>query len=89
MMNLPVFFTSVAARAARLFKTLEQAADFSSCSPAIAAAIAPFPMLLTTFLLPFMAFMGAIAAWDFGRAVGGNEEMSTPHKRLEPPCTLR
>merc|ERR1711877_47387 len=39
MMNLPVFFTSVAARAARLFKTLEQAADFSSCSPAIAAAI--------------------------------------------------
>merc|ERR1719408_888229 len=62
MMNLPVFFTSVAARAARLFKTLEQAADFSSCSP----AIAPFPMLLTAFLLPFMAFMGAIAAWDFG-----------------------
>merc|ERR1711912_58324 len=72
MMNLPVFFTSVAARAARLFKTLEQAADFSSCSPAIAAAIAPFPMLLT-------AFMGAIAAWDFGRAVDWNEEMSTPH----------
>merc|ERR1719152_142486 len=47
MMNLPVFFTSVAARAARLFKTLEQAADFSSCSPAIAAAIAPFPILFT------------------------------------------
>merc|ERR1719502_1632421 len=54
MTNLPVFFTSVAARAARLFKILEQAA---------------------AFLLPFMAFMGAIAAWDFGRAVDENEEM--------------
>merc|ERR1719375_350626 len=35
MTNLPVFFTSVAARAARLFKILEQAAAFSSCSSAI------------------------------------------------------
>merc|ERR1719329_1361066 len=39
---------------------------FSSCSSAIAAAMAPFPMLLTAFLLPFMAFMGAR---DFGRAI--------------------
>merc|ERR1719230_788123 len=52
MTNLPVFFTSVAARAARLFKILEHVA---------------------AFLLPFMAFMGAIAAWDFGRAVDEND----------------
>merc|ERR1719164_192143 len=62
MMNLPVFFTSVAASAARLFKILEQADAFSSCSSAIAAAMAPFPMLVTAFLPPFMAFIGAIAA---------------------------
>merc|ERR1712137_860511 len=70
MMNLPVFFTSVAARAARLFKILGQAAAFSSCSSAIAAAILPFAMHVTAF---FMAFMGAIAAWDFGRAVDEND----------------
>merc|ERR1719162_1874176 len=50
MTNLPVFFTSVAARAAREFMILEQTAFFSPCSSAIAAAIAPFPMLLTAFL---------------------------------------
>merc|ERR1719198_2853306 len=83
MTNLPVFFTSVAARAARLFKILEQAAAFSSCSLAIAAAILPFAMHFTAFLLPFMAFMGAIAAWDFGRAVDENDEMGNLHKRLK------
>merc|ERR1719215_120801 len=66
MTNLPVFFTSVAARAARLFMILEQTPLFSACSSAIAAAIAAFPMCLTAFLLPFMAFMGAR---DFGRAM--------------------
>merc|ERR1740121_3452035 len=51
MTNLPVFFTSVAARAARLFMILEQTPFFSECSSAIAAAMADFPMCLTAFLL--------------------------------------
>merc|ERR1719215_1707141 len=66
MTNLPVFFTSVAARAAREFMIFEQTAFFRPCSSAIAAAMAPLPMLLTAFLLPFMAFMGAR---DFRRAI--------------------
>merc|ERR1719499_550502 len=66
MTNLPVFFTSVAARAAKEFMILEQTAFFSPCSSAIAAAMAPFPMLLTAFLLSFIAFIGAR---DFGRAI--------------------
>merc|ERR1719162_992781 len=87
MTNLPVFFTSVAARATREFMILEQTAFFSPCSSAIAAAIAPFPMLLTAFLLLFMAFMAFMGARDFGRAIftdrwssGSNgKELSTLH----------
>merc|ERR1719215_682031 len=88
MTNLPVFFTSVAARAAKEFMILEQTVFFSPCSSAIAAAMAPFPMLLTAFLLPFMAFMAFIGARDFGRAIAMGcracgKEMSSLHKKLE------
>merc|ERR1719408_751438 len=41
---------------------------FIPCSSASAAAMAPFPMLVTAFLLPFMAFM-VMGARDFGRAI--------------------
>merc|ERR1719378_466013 len=74
MTNLPVFFTSVAARAASVFMILEQTAFFIPCSSASAAAMAPFPMLVTAFL----AFMVFIGARDFGRAIftgGGWEAM--------------
>merc|ERR1719253_726206 len=66
MVNLPVFFTSVAARAARLFMILEHTPFFNACSSAIAAAMADLPMCLAAFLPAFMAFMGAR---DFGRAM--------------------
>merc|ERR1719378_1753911 len=69
MTNLPVFFTSVAARAASVFMILEQTAFFIPCSSASAAAMAPFPMLVTAFLLPFIAFMVFMGARDFGRAI--------------------
>merc|ERR1719277_568569 len=69
MTNLPIFFTSVAARAARVFMILEHTAFFSPCSSASAAAMAPFPMLVTAFLLPFIAFMVFMGARDFGRAL--------------------
>merc|ERR1719230_1639008 len=75
MTNFPVFFTSVAARAARVFMILEHIAFFIPCSSASAAAMAPFPMLVTAFFLPFMVFIGAR---DFGRAIftgGGWEAM--------------
>merc|ERR1719253_1343200 len=68
MVNMPVFFTSVAARAARLFMILEHTPFFNACSLAIAAAMADLPMCLTAF----MAFMGAR---DFGRAMLANRKM--------------
>merc|ERR1719198_674524 len=75
MTNFPVFFTSVAAR---VFMILEHTAFFIPCSSASAAAMAPFPMLVTAFLLLFMAFMVFMGARDFGRAIftgGGWEAM--------------
>merc|ERR1719440_2527109 len=62
MTNLPVFFTSAAARVAKESMILEQTPLFSSCSSAIAAAMAVFGMALTTALLPFMAFIAFIGA---------------------------
>merc|ERR1719181_2112967 len=50
MVNLPVFFTSVAARAARLFMILEHTPFFNECSSAIAAAMADF-LLLAAFVV--------------------------------------
>merc|ERR1719261_263809 len=73
MVNLPVFFTSVAARAARLFMILEHTPFFNECSSAIAAAMADLPMCLAAFLLLlFIAFMGAR---DFGRAMVANRKV--------------
>merc|ERR1719478_1002060 len=63
MTNLPVFFTSAAARVAKESMILEQTPLFSSCSSASAAAMAVFGMALTTALLPFMAFIAFIGAW--------------------------
>merc|ERR1711943_110721 len=62
MTNLPVFFTSAAARVAKESMILEQTPLFSSCSSASAAAMAVFGMALTTALLPFMAFIAFIGA---------------------------
>merc|ERR1719162_2548339 len=61
MTNLPVFFTSAAAKVAKESRILEQTPLFSSCSSASAAAMAVFGMDLTVALLPFMAFIGAMA----------------------------
>merc|ERR1740120_432123 len=61
MTNLPVFFTSAAAKVAKA-TILEQTPLFSSCSSASAAAMALFGMDLTTALLPFMAFIAFIGA---------------------------
>merc|ERR1719414_779343 len=61
MTNLPVFFTSAEASVARESMILAHTPFFSSCSSAMAAAIAPLGIALTTFLLLFMAFIGAIA----------------------------
>merc|ERR1719213_687971 len=62
MRNLPVFFTSAAARVAKESMTLAQTPLFSSCSSASAAAMALFGMDLTTALLHFMAFIAFIGA---------------------------
>merc|ERR1719220_1495448 len=62
MTNLPVFFTSAAARVAKESMTLAQTPLLSSCSSASAAAMALFGMDLTTALLPFMAFIAFIGA---------------------------
>merc|ERR1719356_2307936 len=61
MTNLPVFFISAAARVAKESMTLAQTPLLSSCSSASAAAMALFGMDLTTALLPFIAFIGAMA----------------------------
>merc|ERR1719378_1611677 len=74
MTNLPVFFTSVAARAASVFMILEQTAFFSPCSSASAAAMAPFPM-------PFTAFTVFIGARDFGRAIFTGDQMKAMRRR--------
>merc|ERR1719436_2163904 len=60
MMNLPVFFTSAAARVAKESMILAQIPLFTSCSSASAAAMAVFGMDLTTASLPFMAFIAFI-----------------------------
>merc|ERR1719499_464350 len=62
MTNLPIFFTSAAARVAKESMTLAQTPLFSSCSSASAAAMALFGIDLTTALLPFMAFIAFIGA---------------------------
>merc|ERR1719343_1082463 len=62
MTNLPVFFTSAAARVAKESMTLAQTPLFSSGSSASAAAMALFGMDLTTALLPLMAFIAFIGA---------------------------
>merc|ERR1740121_677645 len=62
MTNLPVFFTSAAARVAKESMILAQTPLFSSCSSASAVAMAVFGMDLTTALLPFMAFIAFIGA---------------------------
>merc|ERR1719188_1158975 len=62
MTNLPVFFTSAAARVAKESMILAQTPLFSSFSSASAAAMALFGMDLTTASLPFMAFIAFIGA---------------------------
>merc|ERR1719378_1338637 len=67
MTNLPVFFTSAEARVARESMILAHTPFFSSCSSAMAAAIALLGIALTTLLLLFIAFIGAIAVkWSSG-----------------------
>merc|ERR1719181_2477620 len=56
MTNLPVFFTSVAAMAAKESMILEQTPCFSSCSSAMDFAMALLVMYFTA-LLPFIAFI--------------------------------
>merc|ERR1719181_998850 len=61
MTNLPVFFTSVAAMAAKESMILEQTPCFSSCSSAMDFAMALLVMYFTA-LLPFIAFIAFIGA---------------------------
>merc|ERR1712113_104574 len=61
MTNLPVFFTSAAARVAKESMILAQTPLFSSFSSASAAAMALFGMDLTTAFMAFIAFIGAMA----------------------------
>merc|ERR1719498_1494866 len=58
MTNLPVFFTSVAARAAKLSSTLEHSAGFISTSSAIDFTMSVFVIAFTVFIA-FIVFMGA------------------------------
>merc|ERR1719226_467643 len=62
MENKPVFPSSFVAISARLSMTFEHTDFFSSHAVASASAIAPFDIGLP-FVVVFMDFMGAIAAY--------------------------
>merc|ERR1719198_2616793 len=62
MVKMPVFFTSVVARAARLSRSSEHAFGFISCFAANAAQMAPFDMALAPDFMLFMDFMLFIGA---------------------------
>merc|ERR1719263_2223158 len=59
IVNLPFFFTSLAATEARLSRMPDTADFFSPCSVAMASAI---PVLLMDNLAAFMAFIAFIGA---------------------------
>merc|ERR1711957_206661 len=86
MTNLPVFFTSAAAKVAKESRILEQTPLFSSCSSASAAAMAVFGMDLIVALLPFMAFIAFIGAMaeDVMRANARRDLTSAQEAYLSP-----
>merc|ERR1712138_143637 len=62
IVKMPVFFTSVVARVAKLSRSPEHTLVFISCCSARVLTRAPFVMALPLAFMAFIAFMGAMVA---------------------------